>query len=64
MRGLWKNEMFAALSKGTGVPVAEYTAAAKDPKAIGLPAAAKGNVEGYLFPSTYEFPAKPRRPSS
>ena len=24
----------------------------------GLPAAAKGNLEGYLFPSTYEFPAK------
>ncbi|WP_406831106.1 endolytic transglycosylase MltG [Pedococcus sp. KACC 23699] len=56
--GLWKNEVFAALSKGTGVPVAQYAAAAKDPKAIGLPAAAKGNVEGYLFPSTYEFPAK------
>ncbi|KQU68473.1 hypothetical protein ASD62_00135 [Phycicoccus sp. Root563] len=56
--GLWKNEIFAALSKGTGVPVAEYTAAIKDPQAIGLPAVAKGNVEGYLFPSTYEFPAK------
>ena len=56
--GLWKNEIFAALSKGTGVPVAAYTAAAKDTKALGLPAAAKGNVEGYLFPSTYEFPAK------
>ncbi|GAA2729936.1 endolytic transglycosylase MltG [Pedococcus aerophilus] len=56
--GLWKNEIFAALSKGTGVPVAEYVKAAKDAKAIGLPAVAKGNVEGYLFPSTYEFPAK------
>ncbi len=56
--GLWKNEIFAALSKGTGVPVADYAAAAKDAKALGLPAAAKGNVEGYLFPSTYEFPAK------
>ena len=56
--GLWKNEIFAALSKGTGVPVAQYVAAAKDAKAIGLPAVARGNVEGYLFPSTYEFPAK------
>ena len=53
--GLWKNEIFAALSKGTGVPVADYQAAAKDPAALGLPAAAKGNVEGWLFPSTYEF---------
>ena len=56
--GLWKNEIFAALSKGTGVPVAQYVAAAKDAEALGLPASAKGNVEGYLFPSTYEFPAK------
>src|SRR5689334_18550325 len=56
--GLWKSEVFAALSKGTGVPVADYTAAAKDAAAIGLPAGAKGNVEGYLFPATYEFPAK------
>lgn len=55
--GLWKNEVFAALSKGTGVPVAQYAAAAKDPQALGLPASAKGNLEGYLFPSTYEFPA-------
>jgi UPF0755 protein len=56
--GLWKSEVFAALSKGTGVPVADYQAAAKDPAALGLPAAAKGNVEGWLFPSTYEFPTK------
>jgi UPF0755 protein len=53
--GLWRNEVFAALSKGTGEPVADYVAAAKDPEALGLPASAKGNVEGYLFPSTYEF---------
>jgi UPF0755 protein len=56
--GLWKGEIFAALAKGTGVPLAQYTQAAKDPAALGLPAAAKGNLEGYLFPSTYEFPAK------
>jgi UPF0755 protein len=53
--GLWKNEIFAALSKGTGIPVAKYQAAAKDPAALGLPEYAKGNVEGWLFPSTYEF---------
>ena len=56
--GLWKSEVFAALSKGTGVPVADYTAAAKNSADLGLPAAAKGNVEGYLYPSTYEFPVK------
>jgi UPF0755 protein len=54
--GLWAAETFAALSKSTGVPVAEYEKAARDPAAIGLPPQAKGNVEGWLFPSTYEFP--------
>jgi UPF0755 protein len=56
--GLWATEVFSALSKGTKVPVAEYQAAAKDPASLGLPASAKGNLEGYLFPATYEFPAK------
>lgn len=54
--GLWKSETFAALSKGTGTPVADYVAAAKDTASLGLPSSAKGNLEGYLFPATYEFP--------
>ncbi len=53
--GRWTSEVFATLSKASGKPVADYEAAAKDPAAIGLPASAKGNVEGYLFPATYEF---------
>lgn len=53
--GLWKSETFAALSKASGLPVADYVAAAKDTVALGLPAEAKGNLEGYLFPATYEF---------
>lgn len=57
--GLWKNEVYAALSKATGTPVADYVAvekqAGKDPAVLGLPTSAKGNVEGYLFPATYEF---------
>ncbi len=56
--GLWASEVYATLSKATGQPVAAYEAAAKDTTAIGLPADAKGNVEGYLFPATYEFTAK------
>ncbi|MGZ4600181.1 endolytic transglycosylase MltG [Oryzihumus sp.] len=56
--GLWKSEVFATLSKATGVKVADYEAAAKQPELLGLPAAARGNVEGYLFPATYEFPLK------
>ena len=55
--GLWKNEVIKALSEGTGRPLAEYQTALKNPTALGLPASARGNVEGYLFPATYEFDA-------
>ncbi|MFC6707369.1 endolytic transglycosylase MltG [Flexivirga alba] len=51
--GLWASQIFALLSKATGVPLADYqkvTAAS-----IGLPSAADGHLEGYLFPSTYNF---------
>ena len=51
--GLWASQIFSLLSKSTGVPVADYqkvTAAS-----IGLPSAASGHLEGYLFPSTYNF---------
>ncbi|GGB68291.1 hypothetical protein N798_08650 [Knoellia flava TL1] len=56
--GLWVNEIFARLSKATGVPVADYQAAAKNPQALGLPESAKGRLDGYLFPSSYEFDDK------
>jgi UPF0755 protein len=55
--GLWKNEVIKALAEGTGRPLAEYQAALKNPAGLGLPASARGNVEGYLFPATYEFEA-------
>lgn len=53
--GLWASEIIPRLSKATGVPVADYTAALKDTAALGLPDVAGGKVEGYLFPSSYEF---------
>ncbi len=53
--GLWASEVYPRLSKATGIPVAKYVAAAKNAKALGLPSSAKGNVEGYLFPASYEF---------
>jgi UPF0755 protein len=55
--GLWTSEVIAALSAGTGRPLADYQVALKDPAALGLPAVAKGKAEGYLFPATYEFEA-------
>ncbi|CAN7413944.1 endolytic transglycosylase MltG [Knoellia sp. LjRoot47] len=56
--GLWVNEIFARLSKATGVPVKDYQAAAKNTAALGLPESAKGRLDGYLFPSSYEFDDK------
>ncbi|HYN29230.1 MAG TPA: endolytic transglycosylase MltG [Dermatophilaceae bacterium] len=53
--GLWASETYARLAKATGTPVADYAKAAKDADAIGLPPEAKGNAEGWLFPSTYQF---------
>jgi UPF0755 protein len=53
--GLWAAEIYPRLSKASGIPVAQYVAAAKNGAALGLPSSAKGNVEGYLFPASYEF---------
>jgi UPF0755 protein len=53
--GLWTSETIIALAAATGRPLADYTRALENPVSLGLPAEAKGNAEGYLFPSTYEF---------
>ena len=37
----------------TGIPLADLQKAAADPKALGVPAVAGGNLEGWLFPATY-----------
>jgi UPF0755 protein len=42
----------------TDIKKLAVTAALANPEAIGLPAAAKGNPEGYLFPATYSVPPK------
>jgi len=53
--GLWTSEVIKALSAATGQPLADYQLALKDPTGLGLPAGARGDAEGYLFPATYEF---------
>lgn len=53
--GLWASEVYERLAKATKTPLKDYLAAVKDGKALGLPAAADGSVEGWLFPDTYEF---------
>jgi UPF0755 protein len=39
----------------TGLPLADLKAAAKDTASLGLPAYAKGRLEGFLFPETYDL---------
>lgn len=51
--GLWKEEVFAVLADGTDHEVEDYEAV--DPSELGLPSAAGGEMEGYLFPDTYSF---------
>ncbi|GAA2478658.1 endolytic transglycosylase MltG [Terrabacter carboxydivorans] len=53
--GLWADEIYARLSKASNIPVDQYVAAAKQVDQLGLPPSAKGNIEGYLFPASYEF---------
>lgn len=48
--------IYEEVSKVTGIPVADFEAAAAKADQLGLPAYADGNVEGFLFPATYEFP--------
>ncbi len=42
------------VAETTGLPIEELQAAAADPAALGLPAYANGQLEGFLFPATYE----------
>ncbi len=42
------------LSEATGVPLAEFEAAAADYTSLGVPSSAP-SLEGYLFPATYSF---------
>ncbi|MEL4357996.1 MULTISPECIES: endolytic transglycosylase MltG [unclassified Luteococcus] len=56
---LWMSTQFAVLSKKTGIPVAQFQAAAKNPQALGLPKWVGSNPEGFFFPQTYEIGQKP-----
>jgi UPF0755 protein len=47
-------QVFQRLSDGTGVPLAEYEAAAQNIAAFGVPTT-EVSLEGWLFPATYDF---------
>ncbi|TKR22859.1 endolytic transglycosylase MltG [Cellulomonas hominis] len=52
--GYTAQQIYQRVYEVTGITVEDLQAAAADPAAIGLPAEAGGNVEGWLFPATYE----------
>ncbi|HEX2355992.1 MAG TPA: endolytic transglycosylase MltG [Micromonosporaceae bacterium] len=64
-------QVFGLLSKATGIPVAQFEAAAKDPVALGVAAdwfqrddrkPVTKSIEGFLFPATYELNPKATAP--
>ncbi|WP_235558340.1 endolytic transglycosylase MltG [Sphaerimonospora mesophila] len=54
--GLRLSKIYTELSTATGKPVSEFRKAARQD--IGLPSYAKGKLEGFAFPATYEISAK------
>jgi len=45
------------ISENTGISLDNLKEAAKDPASLGIPEWAKGNLEGFLFPNTYDVDA-------
>jgi peptidoglycan lytic transglycosylase G len=63
--GMITVDIYTRLAKATGLPLADFVQAAKDPEALGVPAfwfnrddgkTAAKSIEGFLFPDTYSFP--------
>jgi UPF0755 protein len=52
--GLRLSQIFEIIERDTGFTKEQVETALKDPS-VKLPAEAKGNAEGYLFPATYTF---------
>ena len=52
--GLRLEDVFAALSKSTGIPTKDFEKASKDLASLGIPTS-EVSAEGWLFPATYEF---------
>ncbi|HEY0118350.1 MAG TPA: endolytic transglycosylase MltG [Cellulomonas sp.] len=52
--GYTVSQIVQRINEVTLIPVDDLNAALKDPTAIGLPAEAGGNAEGWLFPATYQ----------
>lgn len=55
--GLRLSAQVATLVEKTKIKKSAYDKALDNPKSLGLPAYARGNAEGFLFPDTYELTA-------
>ncbi|GEL97145.1 hypothetical protein CTE05_06920 [Cellulomonas terrae] len=53
--GLTVSQIATKISEKLAIPIEEVNAALADPAAIGLPAEANNNPEGWLFPATYDI---------
>lgn len=53
--GMRAGQIYEAASSATGIPVASFTAAAKNPTSLGVPSWGSKSVEGFLYPATYDF---------
>lgn len=53
--GLRLQQSLATAAKATSLPVEQFTDALTRATALGLPAYAKGNSEGFLFPASYDL---------
>ncbi|MEU0566507.1 endolytic transglycosylase MltG [Nonomuraea sp. NPDC005983] len=56
--GLRLSDTLRQLSAATGRPLAEFVRAAGNGEALGLPAYARGELEGFAFPAAYEVSSR------
>lgn len=56
--GLRLADTYTKLAEQTGLDRKKFEAAAKNAENLDLPAYARGKLEGYAFPATYDFPPK------
>jgi UPF0755 protein len=53
--GLRVSAILPLLAKDSGIPLSMFEAASKDTAVLGLPSWANGNLEGFLYPDTYDI---------
>jgi UPF0755 protein len=53
--GMRYSKILPLLAKESGLPISQFNSAIKDTAALGLPAYAGGNPEGFLYPDTYDI---------